>query len=463
MNEESLEQEQLLCKNNGIINIVNLDNIVPDTIYLSRLHVEICSKIACVGKLSTDEQQLLTNILIKHSNKAKSITALITLIRAGKIKLLSIKSSYITSNILENYIDLNGVKFITDMSDDSHFIDRGHFKKIFIKLLLHKIYGLFFRKFRKSSAIRSWVEISQIMYGDKYDDSLVLIYPFVLNIKRHIRYIKHCYAAYPCVTLCGLPYSLFDYLKMIVSSKGKDFHCVRFELNAYKKHASALARIGVKTLYTSDEFEAGAFVMVKALQSRGIEVINTAHGMSFGCPYVNYDTFYVYNKAQQNYYSLKSAQVNYIVSPRSNTDPENCFLNSSVKRKVLILIEANYERLGMQYYADLESKAVDMLREFGRKYNVDTYVKIHPNRKVPEDLSQFSISGVKVVRHLSDLSQAAPIFVSFYSAAYYDFRHLGPFVFIYDGFVRPEEVYGEDGLVCAPLEEIHTEILRHLN
>lgn len=463
MNESNLKLDQLLCEYNGVINIADLDNIVPDTIYLTKLHVEVCAKIASSDQLTSDEQQLLTNILIKHSNKTKSITSLITLIKAGKIKPVAIKSGYITRSTLEKHIDLRGINIVNDKSDNGHFIDFSHFKKIFVKLVLHRIYRLLFRKIACTSAIRSWVEISQIMYGDKYDNSLILIYPFVLNIKRHIRYIKHCFGDYKSVTLCGLPYSLIDYMKLLVSSSYKDLHCVRFELNAYKKHATELGQIGVKHLYTSDEFEAGAFIMVKALQDNGVNVINTAHGMSFGCPYVNYDTFYVYNNAQKDYYALKSEQVNYIVSPRSNTDPVNCLIDSKENRKVIVLIEANYARLGMQYYAGLESRAVNAIREFGLKYNIDTYVKMHPNRKVPGDLDQFSIAGVKVIRHLSDIKHAKPVFVSFYSAAYYDFRHLGPFIFIYDGFVRPEEVYGEDGLVCAPLEEIDNVLLNYMN
>lgn len=463
MNKENLNKNQLLCEYNGIMNIADLDDNVPNTIYLTKLHIEICSEIAVAEKISKSEQQLLTNILVKHSKKCKAMTALITLIKAGKIKPVAIRSCYITSSILEKHIDLQGVNIVNDKSDSGHLIDFSHFKKIFVKLVLHRIYRLLFRKIACTSAIRSWVEISQIMYGDKYDSSLILIYPFVLNKKRHIRYIKHCFRNYKSVTLCGLPYSLIDYMKLLISFKSKDLHCVRFEMNAYKKHAAELGRIGVKHLYSSDEFEAGVFIMVKALQDCGVRVTNTAHGMSFGCPYVNYDTFYIYNNAQKDYYAYKSEQVNYIVSPRSNTDPVNCVLEDSGEKKVIIFIEANYERLGMRYYANLENKAVNILREIGLKYNVDTYIKIHPNRKVPVDLNQFSIAGVKVIRHLSDIRHAEPIFVSFYSAAYYDFRHLGPFVFIYDGFVRPEEVYGEDGLVCAPLEEIHTEILRHLN
>ena len=463
MDESSLKRDQLLCEYNGVIDIADLDNIVPDTIYLTKLHVEVCARIAGSDKLTTDEQQLLTNILIKHSNKTKSMTALITLIKAGKIKPVAIRSSYITSSILEKHIDLQGINIVNDKSDNGHFIDFSHFKKILVKLVLHRIYRLLFRKIACTSAIRSWVEISKIMYCDKYDRSLILIFPFVLNIKRHIRYIKHCFGNYKNVTLCGLPYSLIDYMKLFIFSKSKDLHCVRFELNAYKKHALELGQIGVKHLYTSDEFEAGAFVMVKALHDCGAEVTNTAHGMSFGCPYVNYDTFYVYNNAQKDYYSFKSEQVNYKVTPRSNTNPVNCVLDSAEKKKAIIFIEANYERLGMRYYTNLENMAVNALREIGLKYNVDTYIKIHPNRKVPDDLNEYSISGVKAIKHLSDIKDADPVFISFYSAAYYDFRHLGQFIFIYDGFVRPEEVYGEDELVCVPLEEIHTEIIKYLN
>jgi len=457
MNGPLSSQDELMCEYNGVQRLTDLDDMVPDTIYLSNLHVEICTRIATLMGLSGSEHRVYTNLLVKNSKKTKSITALISLVRADKIKPVAIRSTFMSREFLEEYLDLSGIDLDLGLEVPCSFIDRHHLKRVFVKLLLNRVYRFFFHRISSLSAVRSWVEISQRMYSDKYPESVILIYPFYLNLKRHLNYVRQCFKEYNKVTLCGLPYSLLDYLKIALLSKNKDLNLVRFESNAYRRHALELVQLGVKHLYTSDEFEVGAVVLAATLQSKGAQVTNTAHGMSFGCPYASYDTFYVYNEAQRSYYSIKSPQVAYLVAPRSNTDPANCVMGSQ-GNKAIIFLEANYERLGMKYYACLEKRTVDALRTLGENLGVKVYVKIHPNRKAPAELEDFTVQGVNAIRHLSELADVEPVFVSFYSAAYYDFRHLGPFVFVYDGFVRPEEIYGEAKLACAPLDQIAEEL-----
>lgn len=449
-----LREDELLCQYNGVMKLSELNNQLPNTVYLTQIHVDVCCAMADALGFCGIEKMVYVNLLVKHSDKTKALTALITLICKGIIVPIFINSSFAVRGIISEFLSVDKIQFSEDNLCTERLIEKRHFKKLAAKLIIHKIYRLLFCKKKCSSAIRSWVEITQMMYPLEFKSSLILIYPFHLNISRHFKYIKNCFGNYSNVTLCGLPYSLWDYMKIIFSKKNKDLSCVRFECNAYRKHADELSLLGIESLYTSDEFEAASIVMVKDLHKKSVKTINTAHGMSFGCPYIAYDIFKVYNCAQQKYYGYLSPEVGFVLESRTNTDPSKCVINGESDRKTIVYLEANYERLGMTYEAKLENHTVVTLRELGEKYGFDVVVKVHPNRKVTGSISDCDVLGAQAIRYLNELKHSNIVFVTFCSAAYYDFREFGPFVFIFDGFVHPEKIYGEKGLVCVSLDEL---------
>lgn len=456
-----LNEDELLCKYNGVIKLSELNDKVPGTVYLTQIHIDVCCAMASALGFNGIEKMVYVNLLVKHSDKTRAVTALITLICKDKIAPIFINSSYVVKEILSRFLNVNDVIFSVNHLHAEELIGRRHFKRLAVKMIVHNIYRLFFKKMKCSSAVRSWVEITEMMYPLEFASSLILIYPFYLNISRHFKYIKSCFEKCGNVTLCGLPYSLWDYVKIIFIDKKKDLSCVRFECNAYNKHADELSGLGLKSLYTSDEFEAAAIVMVNALHKKSVKIVNTAHGMSFGCPYVKYDIFKVYNSAQHKYYGYESPEVGYTLEPRTNTDPSKCVIHGDSDRKAIVYLEANYEGLGMTYEAKLENRTIETLRELGEKYGFDVVVKVHPNRKVKGSIGDFSLFGVKTIKNLDELENTKLVFITFCSAAYYDFRAYGHFVFILDGFVHPEEIYGEKGLDCVSLDELE-DVFKHL-
>lgn len=365
--------------------------------------------------------------------------------RKNHLSPLTITSDYFDRNILGRFIDTTSINFQGSRARYCDLLNVGSSKKAILKYVAHRLYRLFFRRKKGlESAIRSWVEITEMMYGAKYPSSLVLIYPFYLNLKRHYRYIRSCFKNYDNVSLCGLPYSITDLVGLVLCSSGRDKKYISFEVNAYREHARELVKLGIGHLYTSDEFEAASIVMCRELQANNVRVINTAHGLSFDCPYIGYDFFKVYNSAQLEYYSLKSGMVKYEVSPRRNAHVNEDIKDLNKQRPALIFIEANFERLGMLYESLLESSAIETIREAGESLAIDVYLKAHPNRKLDEYSKKEAQSGLKIIGSLAEVGNIFPIFITIASAAYYDFRHLGPFLFVEDGFSDLKDFYGEN-------------------
>lgn len=417
---------------------------VPELVYLGPLHVAVCQKISEKKNFSEEYHKVYTNLLVSHSKKAKIITALITLVQKGKISLAQVECDYIDNVILQDHINVENVSFSVNESQSQSYFGKGLIKRLFIKWAAHRVYRFFFNvRCTPSVMIRSWVEITRKMYGDHFPRSLILIYPFSLNFHRHKDYIKSCFKEFKHVSLCGVPYRFVDWFKILLNPQDTDRGYVQFEYNGYLKHGQELVKKGLKQMYTSDEFEAGAFVMAEYIREHGGHVTNTAHGLSFGAPYTSYDFFSVYNEAQRKYYGALSQKTQFEVSPRINAGAADLVKFDGSKGYVLIYIEANFERLGMVFETDLETRVVASLREVGKSLSIKVVVKAHPNRKSSEYENYTAATGVEIVRHLSEIQNYSPIFITIVSAAYYDFRQFGPFVFVDDGYSNIENFYGE--------------------
>lgn len=450
---------ELVCKKHGVLMLSELINLVPGSIYLSKNHIEVCCLLASDSGFSGELLMVYVNLLVVHSKKAKIFTALVELILAKKIEPVSISSTFLNKEHLGAFVNINGMIF-SGINTDTGLLNDKSLKRLFVKYLMHRLYRLNFRKNKRANtAIRSWVEITQNMYGEYYDSSLVLIYPFYYNLRRHLKYIAHCFRSYNSVSLCGLPYSFKDLLKIFFYKKNSDLYTVFFEANAYKKHAVELQERGVLDLYTSDEFEAGSVVMASKLRAEGIYVKNTSHGLGFNCPYVGYNTFQVYNSAQKAYYKFKSPDTNFLIAPRINTNMMDRIQSANSANPILIFLEANFEAVNLFYESELQEKSIRHILDIAEKQKITFTIKAHPNRKDCEIQKMGLKYSTSVIRSLAVLSEVAPIFITINSAAYYDFRSQGPFIFVNDGYSNLEDFYGES-LQSHSVEKIESEIKR---
>ena len=423
---------------------------LPAMVFLGTLHVDVCKRIASSMGYQGLHYRVFVNLLVKHSRPARQITALISLVRHGDIELRTVDSRFATRSVLREFIDMDGVQCSHEHLHCGDFLRQGALLKLLVKTLLHRGYRLFFSPGKAASAsIRSWVEITEKMYGDRYRDARVLIYPFYLNLPRHLKYLRRCFRQYPRVTLCGLPYNPLHWVRLAVAPRNFDAAYLRFEIEAYRRHGSELAQQPGHRLYTSDEFEAGALAMVEAIRERGGEVVNTAHGLSFGCPYVAYNDFAVYNTAQETYYAKHSPDTRFVVSPRINAGEADRLNVARDGARTIIYIEANYRSLGMTFEADLQDRIIAAIARLAESGSLAAVIKAHPNRSQADYADYRRRTGLDIVRHLNELGTVAPVFVTIASAAYYDFRQYGPFVFIDDGYSDLNDFYGENLQGCS--------------
>ena len=426
---------------------------VPSTIYATKEFVDICELLSNnLRGLSTDERKIYVNLLIKHSRLSKQLIALYYYSRLKSSVVAKIVSRVNVSLLPEIFPEADFECF--QGVGSSNLLDKSHAKNFIFKSVLHRIYRIastFSKKAAKPYSIRSWVEISESMYGDFYKDANILIYPFVLNVKRHIKYIRSVVKRFDDVHLMGLPYRVFHAGINIINPK--DIFYVKEEFRAYQLHGYELSNISSLSVKTSDEFEAGSFIMCKTLRESGIDVDNSAHGISFACVYTAYSNFIVYNDAQLKYYSANSVATNFTVKQRRNAPADDSIVFEKKFQPCIIAIHNPYGRYGMMFEHNVQVAAFDKLTKLSEIYNVPFYIKVHPNAVVDDHGFLSKWSSAIIVRKLSEVRYCSPTFINISSAAYYDFCGFGPFIFIDDGVV-PMSVMFDDSIVSIKPEQL---------
>lgn len=450
-------EDIVIFKNQKRYTPLSLLEIVPESIFLTQIHIEVCEHIALLNKFSGNMKKIYVNILVKHSQKAKIITALIFL--ADKYGIKSIKASFLTKEIFEKFLDTKEIYFKYQEFIPCRFINESQYKKLIVKYFAHKFYRVLFFKKSSKNIVRSWVEISEEMYKNEYkNNALVLIYPFYLNIKRHFKYIKDCKKKKYNFSLAGIPYSIVTLIKSILNTKN-DYFYIKFEHDGFLKHSEEILNLGAEKIYTSDEFEAGAFIMYKDLYQKRIFSYNTAHGMSYGCPYLYYSSFQVYNKSQKKYYAFKSDYINYIVKERKNININKNLICLENKYSIAVVyLEANFKKLNMKYESNLELGILNVLNEINSKVNneVNIFIKLHPNNLNGDTGNLDKLSSLEKIK------AKKIIFLCYLSAAYYDYKNLGEFIFIEDDYVKTSTFYGENDLVSVKIDNLKDKILERV-
>lgn len=434
------------------IEFSQLLEMVPCTILATYDFVSICKSVSLARNFELlDLNKIYVNLLIKHSKFTAQITALYFLHKNGILPIRSIHSDFNLEVVKKFFpdIDLKGSE-----SESDNYIDSKHRYIFLVKSLMHRFYRILSsgrRIVARDVSIRSWVEISEVMFSEHYKGGNILIYPFFLNFKRHVKYIRSVYKRFESVSFMGLPYRIFPALKNVLVCS--DNFYVMEEFYAYHKHAQELSLITNLSLKTSDEFEAGSFVMSGVLKDNCISVENKAHGISFACPYTNYSSFLVYNKAQQAYYALNSLDTEFRIFERRNAPKTDAVKASAIFSPAIVAIYNPYARVGLKFEHLLQEKIFNTLDEFCTSRGMPFYIKKHPN-SISSDLQYLESWKVATkIFSLSELRYSNPVFINISSVSYYDFKDYGPFIFVDDGIVPIDVMFGSD-IVSVKLSEL---------
>lgn len=437
-----MQLSYVLLSDGSRLDFTRLLEMAPCTILATPEFVSLCESTAEGRKFtSTCHRKIYINLLIKHSKFLAQITALYFLHKNNVISIRSVHSDKCLA-VFSDFFP--GITLVYNDNSDSNYIDRKHKYVFFVKSVMHFFYRLLSdRNMRaRDISIRSWVEISERMFADSYESGNILIYPFFLNLVRHLKYIKSVRKRFQHVSFMGLPYRVLPALKNMLN--GSDGFYVREEFNAYSQHAEELSLLTNVSLKTSDEFEAGAFVMCTVLKNNGVQVDNKAHGISFACPYTNYSSFLVYNEAQMSYYASKSLDTEFQIFQRRNAPSTDAVSASDLFSPAVVIIHNPYGRVGLSFEQQLQDNIFSVLEEFCSSREIPLYIKKHPN-SISSDIKYLdSWPNASKILSLSEIGNQSPTFINISSVSYYDFKEYGPFIFVDDGMVPIDVMFGRE-------------------
>ena len=375
---------------------------------------------------------------------------------AKKEKILAINCSYITSSFQDLFP--YDIDFFYSDSKRINYVNQSESFICLIKYFVNFIYRFLRKKNIQKGmyVIRSWVDVDEKIYEKYFNDGLIFIYPFPMNIKRGLKYIKHCFSNYKNVSLMGLPYS-FTKLFIIFISKKKDIAILNYELDAYQRHVKDF--IGYDTIYTSDEYQTSVYALYQKLND-STKIINTAHGVGFYNPYTNYDEFNVINDYQKNYYAYKNKNTVFKVM-EAPIVPTYSLDNSGLS--IIIVDQGNLEKYGYLYESKLQKKVNEEIFRICDDRKIKCFVKFHPNRTENE---RKNFNGLDKfcheVKNLNNMKDKNIIFINLYSGAYYDYLHLGKFIFIKEDYFDPR-VFFSDNIKISSIEMLEKNIINSVN
>lgn len=419
--------------------------------------IEVC-EFVCKSFFGTEKNDLRKNILINllksKSEKIKNIAAIIIL--SKKEKIVRINCNYISSEF-NLFFDYN-ILFDYNNNKKQNFINSSEIKSLGKKYLINLVYRLMRNKKLKQtkSVVRTWVDVSEKLYKDKFRKSTILVYPFGLNLKRSFKYIRYVFSTYENVSFMGVPYSIKKFLAIFLSKK-RDLAILDFEIDGHIKHAKDLE--SYERIFTSDDFVAAVPALYNEILKK-TKIINTCHGIGFYNPFNNYNEFYVINSQQKKYYEHKNlGSIFYEIKNDTNIIKK---LNNTSQKAVVIIDQGDLKKHNLFYESNLQQKIYKKLVNVCKKNNYSLYVKPHPNRndiELKKLLNKYSF--LKVIEDVNELRSKNNLFINLFSGAYYDFKNLGQFIFIKDKFFSAEIFFGNE-IKLIEINEIESEIISKL-
>lgn len=311
--------------------------------------------------------------------------------------------------------------------------------RYFFKIVINKLFFIFNRKISAKILIRSWVEDCLDLYREEINDNkevLFLVYPFSINIKRQLDFIKILKLNNYKYNFIGVDYSWIDYFSWII--KRDNIYLAILEKNAYLKHAKFLYNnYNFEELFTTDEFENSSFVFHNYLRNRKKFTVNKAHGISKYCPYVSYDLFYVFNEAQKTFYYEFNKNIKYIIS------------NKNIKKRLFKAEKIVFvSQLSNNHVSEFIKKEEEQILKELEKLNKTIYIKIHPNSKIEEKQNGNFIYFKYNMNYLNEA-----IILTLYSTTYYTLSKYGYCYLVETRDNKPQILFGNNASIIK-LEEV---------
>lgn len=430
-------KEYILTTNEGVLSLRELKvNFPYKMLVFDAEFIKFCYLVAKEEpRLEGDLIKIYSNLLFLKSDKIKILYRLYNLDQAGLLQEIHIE--FISKNVF-GYLFSQKV-FISKEDSNANLLSYRIIPKLFLKYFVNKIFFILKAKIKKEKIIKSWVEVTEKIYKDELHNAQILIYPFPIKIYRQLKYIVKKIKNSEKVGLMGVPYRISPLLKSLFS-KNIDYYITVFEnTGAVRQAKYFLKGHGIQKILTTEEFEVGTYSFSKQLVQNGIQVINSCHGLSVYSPFVHYSKFFLFNKKQQELYSIFNEFLDFEIM-----HSKKCEREESNVTKVVFVDQGDLRKWGLHYEAVLREKTLEILNQIGEKEKLPIKIKIHPNTKQGEvNRMQAQYKYLPVIKNLGPPSDST-IFITLYSTAYYDFRSLGRFIFIKDDQFNPSLFFGPE-------------------
>lgn len=437
--------ERIELTNGEVITLTDVYLSVSGSLFHSPLHYDICNYIAKQSNSSGLLRKVIENLYSSKSRRIRLITAVVWFV---EFRRNDISQIFVLQDI-ESILKFRGTyskKVVGVGSYPGEYIDKKHLVTLLFKSIVHHFFRFFSKDLPPNSVIiRGWVDVTESMYSKQINSSRLRIFPFPLGFKRQLQFINSCRIRNLNFDLDGLPYSISSIIKVLFLPNGMDKAIASIEISANQKYAYQLLKSKVSTVYTSDEFEAGAISMYELLLAADVKVVNTAHGIGLYCPYVAYTEFIGFTQSQGNFYYSRNSSIQVSVRDRQNSILPLLKAEDAKKLPlVFVLLHQNFDDYGLQTDARMLREIAYRISNISEKLGIPFYIKLHPNSspsKVRELIAE--VKGIPVVSWL-DISMFRAVFITINSTALFDTLKYGPTLVFKDASYFPEVFYGSD-------------------
>tara|TARA_B100001778_G_scaffold333588_1_gene342504 strand:- start:210 stop:1562 length:1353 start_codon:yes stop_codon:yes gene_type:complete len=393
---------------------------------------------------SSKKYPVYVNLLASKSLKVKYLAIILETSKSHKIEEISL--DYLPTKFASFFnIPLKGTQKNLD------FIDKGERLATipkYIANLIFSVLGVFFKKKKGSnpeSLVRAWVDIDEKLHKDEFYKSMVFIYPFGINFKRSITFIKRVFKNHNNVCLKGVRYSALYMLKTLFSQQL--IHAlVNFEYNGMKAHSKTLLKY--KTVYTSDEFQIASPILYG--NEKSPFVVNKAHGMGCYNLEINYDEFHLFNKVQKDFYFKNNPSIKY---KTYGSICKNEITEKKGDKNFVYIDQGDLTKYNYFYESKLQSKIIESLKSIKKMGATNVFIKYHPNRSEKEKKDFYNLHGLNPIDRFNIKEDY--VFINLYSTSYFDFKKFGTFLFVNDNSFCANYFFGDE------IDSVHVDKLKN--
>lgn len=281
---------------------------------------------------------------------------------------------------------------------------------------------------------KAYVDDIELVYDPEQPSVVRAVYPFPINLKRQLRYLRFLHQKGYQYKLSGYPYGKLDFIYFLRKRNVRAL--MRMESRAQIRHAQEVSGLGVTTVQLSDEFDIGSLDFTRALTRFGTVVVNSAHGVGKYFPVHAYEKFETLTLKQQAYYkAIKPCK--YSLRRLNDFSKKKSSTNNDDFLGIVFISQIFYGVSPLIFQAEnVVIRELASVLKLGLKAKL--WYKPHPNNHDPS-----TPIGFEKLSKLEDINNERTVFVSLFSTCQIDPAFKGEKLLIRESLIRPEIAFDD--------------------